>query len=152
MGVNMNHFFSQVPHFCQDVCTRIGYPLEQVEFHRQFIGNIVRTMPSNGDLSLEKVLELTTMMLGQSLNLASITIRNLLEDVVLFQKCETLKARLLGMSIHDLDSQYDELVQQWIPGPLFSDVKIFCNEVEFALLTKYGKAWADRYFIHHGLR
>lgn len=151
MGEIKHLFFTKVPYFCEDVGIRLGYPIDQVDFHREFIARISHSIPSQGDLTVEKVLELTRMMLGQSLNLTGNTIRHLLADNELMHKCDSLRSRLLTMTIQDLDSQYDDVADRWISGPLFGDIKNFCNEVEVTLLSKIGQVWQMRFAIHYSL-
>lgn len=146
-GETLHGFFARVPDFCQDVARRIGHPIEQIHFHTNFINQIRSGICAN-EVSVEKVLELTTMMLGQSLNLTGNAIRDLLQDQNLYQQCEALKARLVSITIQDLDSPYDEVAEQWVPGPLFGDIKNFCNVVEIALLHKFGIVWQNRFVIH----
>lgn len=138
MGEIAKHFFKNMAVMCDEVCERIGHPPEAAMFHRQFIGSIIQSLPSNRGLTAEKVLELMRMILGQTLNLASkMTHRVLQNREDLNQRCETLKARLLNMTIQDLGSQADDSVESLIPGPLFTDVIIFTTELESALQAQF---------------
>jgi hypothetical protein len=143
-GPIANLFFIHVPSRCDEIACRIGFPLQRVFDHRDMVHEIQRNMP-NGEISLEKMRELSIMMLGQSLNLASTTIRTFLGREDLLQTCESLQSRLFTLTLEDLNIQYDEVHEHWVPGPLLADMLNLCSTIEVALLQKLGMQWQSRF-------